>query len=118
MKKVLICGDRRWSDDFTIMKRMEKLPPDTVIVEGEADGADYHAKQCARDLRLSIIKVPANWDRYDKAAGPIRNSLMVSLLDPKTDEVWAFHKNLRRSKGTADTVRKAKKLGIKVEVIT
>ena len=113
--KVLICGDREWGNAETIMARMKLLPKDSVIIEGEARGADKIAGECAGTLGLDVRKFPADWDKHGKAAGPIRNRQM---LDQQPDLVIAFHENLDKSKGTADTVREAKKRGIPVEVIT
>jgi len=112
--KVLICGDRNWNDAFKIELRLKKLPPGTVILEGECRGADIIARDAAIHLGFEVRKFPADWDKHGRAAGPIRNREMLAELP---DLVMAFHSNIEKSKGTADTVREAKKRGILVEVI-
>jgi len=57
---------------------------------------------------------PADWDKHGKAAGPIRNTEMIE--DGRPDVVIAFTYDLPSSKGTADTVKKAKKAHIPVFV--
>ncbi|KKN01347.1 hypothetical protein LCGC14_1128730 [marine sediment metagenome] len=47
--KVLVCGDRNWSDYLTIQKQIVKLGRSTII-QGEARGADRIAKQVAQNL--------------------------------------------------------------------
>lgn len=94
--------------------RLAQLPRDTIIVSGAAKGADTHAEWAAEELQMDCVIFPADWDRFGRAAGPIRNRQM---LDQKPDLVIAFHSDLSKSKGTADTVREAKRRGIKVEVI-
>lgn len=112
--KVLVCGDRNWQDLNVVHDRLEKLPKGTIIIQGGATGADHHAKISAERLEHHIVEVPALWNVHGKAAGPIRNRVMLDL-DPVL--VIAFHSNLPGSRGTADTVREAKRRGIPVEVI-
>ena len=113
--KILICGSRDWWSVDTVMKRLSVLPKSTIIIEGEARGADTIARQCAEKLGMMVIKMPADWTKYGKAAGPIRNRQM---LDIKPDKILAFHDNIAESKGTKDCVTEARKRGIPVEVIT
>lgn len=113
--KVLVCGDRNWTREVSIRKRLSKLPEDTVIIDGGARGADTLARVVAESLGLKVIEFPADWDRHGKAAGPIRNRQM---LDEKPGLVIAFHPDLSKSKGTADTVSEAKRRGIPVEIIS
>jgi hypothetical protein len=112
--RVLVCGDRNWMDRKKIEDRLLKLPVNTVVIEGEASGADSLARDVAREIGLSVLEFPADWKKHGKAAGPIRNRQM---LDQKPDLVIAFHPDLTKSRGTADTVREAKRRGIPVEVI-
>jgi len=116
----LICGDRNWTDREKIRDRILKLinqygNRSLLIIEGAARGADTIAGAVASGLQVSLQVFPAQWDKYHRAAGPIRNRQM---LDEKPDLVIAFHSNLENSKGTKDCVQEAKKRGIPVEVIT
>lgn len=113
--KILICGDRNWTDREKILGRVIPLPADTTIINGGCRGADSLSSSVARELGLQVVIMCAEWGKHGKAAGPIRNRQM---LDEKPDLVIAFHSNLEKSKGTADTVREAKRRGIPVEVIT
>jgi hypothetical protein len=112
--KVLCCGDRNWHDRRTVMKELLNLPPDTIVIEGEARGADTISRLAAEYLLLEIERFPADWDRYGKSAGPIRNRQM---LDEKPDLVLAFHSNIENSKGTKDCITEASKRGIEVKII-
>ncbi len=113
--KVLVCGDRNWVNRELIRLCLTKLRDqgyDTVI-EGEARGADTIAREEAERLGMAVEKEFAQWDKYGKSAGPIRNRVM---LDKKPDLVLAFHHDISKSKGTADTAREARKRGIKTIV--
>jgi hypothetical protein len=98
--KLLICGDRNWTDKEAIKKVILDIKPD-FIIEGECKGADLLAKDAARELGFkdeNILKFPADWGTYGKAAGPIRNSQM--LREGKPDVVVGFHYDIEKSKGT------------------
>lgn len=113
MKKVLVCGDRNWTDRLSIrtwLRGLQKEGYDTVI-EGEARGADTIAREEAELLGMTVEKYSADWKKYGKAAGPIRNAEMLKA-DP--DLVLAFHSDILKSKGTSNMIRQAKKRGVGV----
>ncbi len=120
--RVIVCGDRKWGDGAggaayrKVRFVLEQLPKGTVIIEGGANGADTMGKNVAQELGFLVVEYPANWDYQHRAAGQIRNVAMLS--DGKPDLVLAFHSNIKQSKGTAHMVERARKAGVKVEVIT
>lgn len=114
--RVLICGDRNWTQFEPIEREIEKLPKGSVVIQGEAKGADTIAKIVAKKYKLDVISFPANWRKYGKSAGPIRNTQMINEGDPQ--EVWAFHADIKSSKGTADMVKQARLHNIPVTVFT
>lgn len=119
--KVLICGDRNWKDREKIRQRLVELPKGTEIIHGGCRGADQIAESVAMGLLYKNIASTevfyADWETYGRAAGPIRNREMVDDLRDG-DMVLAFHSNLKESKGTRDTLRRAKERGIKAVVVT
>lgn len=115
MRKILICGDRNWVDYALILDAVKKLERDTLIIEGGARGADVLAGRAAIEVGLGLNVFPADWLKYGKSAGPIRN---LQMLKENPDEVWAFHDDLANSRGTAHTVKEAKKKGIPVTIFT
>lgn len=115
MNRILVCGDRHWSDDELVRKALRAFP-DAVVIEGEAPGADRIARRVALELGYAVHAYPAQWAHFGKAAGPVRNALM--LKDGKPDLVIAFHDSLETSKGTKDMVTRARSKGVPVIVIT
>lgn len=113
--KVLCCGDRDWWDRITIQKRLKEFAADTVVIEGEARGADLMSASVAKEIGLTVLPFPADWEKFKKAAGPIRN---CQMLDQKPDLVIAFHNDIESSKGTKHCVTEAKRRGIPVEIVT
>jgi hypothetical protein len=109
--KVVVCGSRDWTDAAAIADRLDKLPW-PFIIEGGAEGADNIAGNYAVRRGLPHATVPANWLRYGKRAGHLRNGWM---LDLQPDLVIAFQRN--GSRGTQNTIDEARRRGIPVEVI-
>lgn len=106
--RLLICGDRNWSGGDVIREIIKQYNP-TVIIEGEARGADTLARLAGETLGIQVLRFPADWEKYGRAAGPIRNSQMLKEGNP--DVVIGFHYNVAESKGTRDMLTRAKKAG-------
>ena len=109
-----MCGDRLWTDRDVIERRLKRLPSGTIILHGDARGADRLAGEIAQNLGFEVKTARAEWDR-GKSAGILRNRLM---LDQNPSLVIAFHNNIAASKGTGDCVREARRRGITVEILT
>jgi hypothetical protein len=112
--RVLVCGDRYWSDRAAIHQVLKDLPEGSVVIQGECRGVDLTAKSVAQALGFEVECYPADWDKYGKAAGPIRNKQM--LEEGKPDIVVAFHDDIDRSRGTKNMLKQAEEAGIPTEV--
>ena len=108
--RLLVCGDRNWTNKGLIKEWIVKLQPD-VIIEGEARGADSYARDIGLELGTIVERFPAQWETYGRAAGIIRNTKM--LMEGKPDFVLAFHDSIATSTGTRNMLQQAKKAGIK-----
>jgi len=111
--RVLVCGSRDWELISLIRQELSKLDRGAVIIHGACRGADSIAGIAAQELGLRVREFPADWGRYGRAAGPIRNKQMLD--EGKPDVVWAFHENFLKSKGTRNMVDLA--MGEKIPVI-
>jgi hypothetical protein len=47
------------------------------IVSGGADGADTLGEEFAKKYKMKLCRKKANWNKYGRAAGPIRNKEMA-----------------------------------------
>ncbi len=112
--RILFCGDRGWTDTAKISAAFDEYQP-TLVIEGEAKGADRLAREEANRRRIPVLPFRAKWEEYGRAAGPIRNRQMLDEGEP--DLVLAFHSDLDSSKGTKNMVYQARKRGIPVIVI-
>lgn len=118
MKRVLICGDRGWTNGRLILKYLKYLQAfggTKVVIEGECSGADSLARKAAEELGLEVAPFPANWKKFGRAAGPIRNQQMLD--EGKPTYVLAFHNDIEHSKGTKDMVARARKAHIPVREV-
>lgn len=118
--KVLICGDRFWTEAAVIKRVLRALikkhgTRDLVIITGKAQGADQLAGYHARSMNVHVADVAALWDTRHNGAGPQRNRIMLALLP---DLVIGFHDDLKRSKGTKDMLKQAEKVGIRTKHYT
>jgi YspA, cpYpsA-related SLOG family len=114
--KVLVCGSRDWTDATTIRAQINALPPDAIVIQGDARGADKLAKGCAVQRGLFVASVPVeseHWDRHGRGAGHVRNHAMLEL---GPDRVIAFQRD--GSRGTQGTIDEARRRGVPVEVHT
>ena len=119
--KILICGDRAWTNVRKIEAYLRRVQQTTgligseiTIIHGACRGADSVAGDIAKSLGMAVVPFPAEWNGLKKAAGPIRNQKM---LDEHPDLVVAFHAKLKTSKGTLDCIMEANRRGVRVEII-
>lgn len=116
--RVLICGSRTFSDRHAIAVVVAAFQndKDTVIIQGEAPGADSLAKHFADVYGVAHEDYKAEWKIYGKRAGYLRNVRM--LEEGRPDVVWAFvDKTLPESEGTAMMVDIARKAGVPTYVV-
>lgn len=113
--KVLVCGDRNWTDREAIWWALYGFPKDTVIISGGCSGADTFADEIAQEFGLVSEIYLADWKGAGKAAGPLRNKTMLEVGEP--DLVIAFHNDITNSKGTKDMAHRARVAGVPVIVI-
>lgn len=111
--RVIICGSRTFSERkvlFNAMDNIHKENPITLVIEGEALGADTLGRQWAEANNIPVQAYHADWKKLKRAAGPIRNTQM--LKEGKPDLVVAFiDKPFEESRGTANMIGQAKKAG-------
>ena len=82
--KVIIAGSREFKD-YELLKKVcdEHLEgtDEFVIISGTARGADKLGEDYAIERGQSILRFPADWDKYGKSAGYKRNEEMAKVAD-------------------------------------
>ena len=80
------------------------------VVSGRARGADRIGEEWALRNDIPIIYHPANWDKFGRSAGYIRNSEMAEDAEALI-AIWDG-----RSHGTKNMIEVARKKGLEVFV--
>jgi hypothetical protein len=109
--KVLVCGGRDFDDAALLDRAMCELDNAiciTSVIHGGAKGADTLAGEWAKKHKIAVRAYPADWDKYGRRAGPLRNEQM--LAEGKPDFVLA----MPGGRGTAHMVSIAEAAGVKV----
>jgi hypothetical protein len=105
--RVLVCGGRDFDDVglmISVLDRLHTEKPFTMLIHGNARGADKIADDWARcrGIPCERYEVPqGEWDELGKKAGPLRNQRMLD--EGKPDLVVAFP----GGGGTKDLVSRA-----------
>lgn len=114
MLKVIVTGSRNFND-YDLLKATldEKLGHVKFyeIVSGTASGADKLGEEYAAEKSLSVKKIPADWKRFGRLAGYLRNKQMAEYAD------MAFIFFDGKSKGALLMIDLAKENDLKTEVI-
>lgn len=106
--RVLITGGRGFTDREMLYGVLDLLHAQhgfTLLIHGDADGADRMGGEWATERGVEPKACPANWKRYRRAAGPIRNRAMLKE-DPEM--LVAFP----GGNGTRDMVQVVKDAGL------
>ena len=110
--KVIIAGSRHMvptEKDVKILDKYKQLI--TEVVSGCARGADKFGESWAEWNNIPVKRFPAEWDKYGKGAGPIRNKQMANYADGLIAFLW------NNSRGTVNMIKQAKQANLWVEII-
>ena len=109
--RVLVCGGRDFNNVAFIWSKLDQLhaeTPFTALIQGGQTGADEIASEWVKTKpEITPYSCKADWDRYGRAAGPMRN---MRMLEFRPHLVVAFPGNRR----TTDMKKRARAANIKV----
>ena len=118
--RIIICGGRHFNDYDTLETLVDSVIAENAlsideieIISGHCEGADTLGEQYAKNHGLACILFPAEWSKYGRAAGPIRNSQMIEYASKSQNPIVVAILS-PRAKGTMDTVKKATKKGFTI----
>ena len=117
--RIVISGSRNYNDYHqfkeTLQAYIQKLGIDSkdlvYIAGGAPSGADAHIERyCAENPDEHLIVYPADWDKFKKAAGFIRN---IEMIDIATHLLawWDI-----KSPGTRHAIDTAKDKSLRVKI--
>jgi hypothetical protein len=109
--RLLVCGGRTYADATKANRCLDAIHAKhiiTLLIEGDAAGADRLGKLWAIANGVPLATYPAKWREEGRAAGPRRNARM--LLDGRPEAALA----LGGDAGTADMIRRCREANVPV----
>lgn len=99
--RTVVAGSRDLNKKENIRRLLMFLDLPLEIVSGLARGPDTHGREIAIEQGWPYKDFPAQWERYDKAAGNIRNGEMADYMDVAI-VIWDG-----KSRGTRNMIEQA-----------
>lgn len=115
--KVIIAGGRSFADYELLTTKCDALLKqksttlDIVIISGTAKGADSLGERYALERGYAVEHFPADWKKYGRAAGMMRNAQMADIANA----LIAFWDG--KSSGTKNMIDTAMKKKLNISII-
>ena len=125
--RIIIAGSRTFNDYIKLkaamfdviydLKRNNEKELNIKIISGTARGADKLGEKYADEKGYEVIRFPADWDRFGKRAGYVRNAEMAkyAVSDDSIGVLVACWDGI--SKGTKHMIDLANKYGLEVLIV-
>jgi hypothetical protein len=99
--KVIVAGCRMFANKDFLYEQMDQMYTGLIseVVCGMARGVDSLGRSWAIDRKIPVKEFPANWERYGKRAGILRNQQMADYAD-RAIIFWDY-----ASKGTENMIK-------------
>lgn len=112
--KTIIAGSRTITDYAKVCSIIEEAKIDgiviTEVVSGTAKGIDQLGERWAFFNNIPVKKFPADWDKYGRVAGIMRNQQMAEYAEALI-AIWDGSSN-----GTRNMIQEARNRNLKVFV--
>lgn len=112
--RTIIAGGRNITDIKALYSALDScgwFP--AVVISGGAKGADYLGERFAKDADIPLEIYPANWNKFGKSAGFIRNAEMAD----RAEALIALWDGISKGTGNMIDLARRKKLQVYVELV-
>lgn len=110
--KIAVIGSRNFTDQVLLENELNTIKEKvTMVISGGANGADKLAEKWALDNNIPLEVYKPDWKTYGRAAGVVRNKLIIGSCD----YCYAFWD--KKSKGTLYSINHCKKVYKPIKVI-
>lgn len=123
MTRIIIAGSRQFNDYEKMLKTLDEFGVHLInsidpieIISGHASGADTLGERFAKAYNYPLKIFPAEWNKYGRAAGPIRNEQMAKYA-AEADRGMLIAFPIGESRGTNNMIKLAKQYGLEVDVV-
>jgi hypothetical protein len=80
--RTIIAGSRTITDYDTVKSAIENSGFNiSTVISGTASGVDFLGEKWAKENNIPIEKHPADWEKWGRSAGPIRNREMAECAE-------------------------------------
>lgn len=119
--RVIISGSRNFYNpgifNNIMTEYLSDIPTDSLeIVTGGCRGADQMGENYAIEWHIPHSVFHADWNKYGKSAGPIRNERMAKYAS-EADHGMLIAFPIGESRGTRNMIEIARRYGLKVIVV-
>jgi len=116
MFKVIVAGSRTFENYELLCEKLDyflqnKNKKEIEIISGTTRGADRLGERYCKSRGLTLTQFPADWNRYGKKAGYLRNEEMAKYADACV----CFWNG--KSKGTEHMIKLAKNHNLNLKII-
>lgn len=110
--KVAVVGGRDFDSKDLLYNTLDARGNIDLVVTGDAAGADALARRYATDRNIPLTVFRADWEQYGRAAGPKRNTHIVTS---EAEVIIAFWDG--KSRGTKNSIQQARSVGKDVVIV-
>lgn len=119
--RIIVAGGRDFNNYILLSETLDAVLErytlsEVSIVSGCCQGADILGEHYAKEHGIPVVRFPADWPAYGKAAGPVRNRKMAEYASEGEGVLVAFWDG--KSRGTVSMIRLADKHGLETKIIT
>ena len=110
--RVIVAGSRGITNYQVVKKAIEESGFEvTEVVSGKAAGVDTLGEEWAEENGIPVKEFPAEWQRFGKAAGHLRNGDMAIYGEALVAVM------LPDSRGTLNMIKQAKQRGLPGHIV-
>lgn len=119
MKLLVVTGSRDWTDREAIVDVIRDEMANLLMHGDCPTGADRIADTVGKLSTLTVVPMPAQWEKHGRSAGPIRNARMADVAVSMRSCGWnvvvhAFM--VGESRGTKNAIGQFRANGFAVNV--
>ena len=117
--RIIIAGSREFNNYRLLVNKVSYLIKEKskthniIIISGTARGADKLGEYWAETTGYQVERYPADWNKYGKRAGYIRNKQMAEVADA----LIAFNKSPNGTNGTNNMIQIMKEMKKSVRTV-
>lgn len=112
--KTIIAGPRDYYVYQSLLEAIDKISWEiTEVVSGRARGVDKMGERWAKEHGIPVQPFPADWDRFGKRAGPLRNIQMANYVGSAGALLALWD---HQTTGTGNMIEVAREKGLTVYV--